>query len=114
MFELFRNTALTVERITSRWPEKMDQPRVLFGLPLDSASLANVRLRRACDHVLVSRRVEDGVVQLLRLVTGRESPKKQPNVCVLPDGRQEQSVPSSEGAAPGFGGCPSSSGDELN
>ena len=32
--------------------------------PVPAASLANVRLRRACDRVLVPRRVDDGVVPL--------------------------------------------------
>ena len=47
--------------------QKMDQPRVLSGLSPDFVSLANVRLRRACDHVLVPTRVDDGAVPLLRL-----------------------------------------------
>ena len=83
------------------------------GLSLDSASLANARLRRACDPVLVPQKVDDGAIPLLRLVTGREARHATECVCVLPDGRQGQSVPSSEAAAPGFG-CPSSSGDGLH
>ena len=68
--------------------DKIDQPRVRSGLSLESASLANVRLRRACDNFLVPRRVDDGVVPLHRLVTGRESRHAKECVCVLPDERQ--------------------------